>query len=236
MTAILEIEEIVTSYGQSQVLHGVSMEVGQGEVVSLLGRNGVGKTTTFRSIMGLTPPSSGSIRLKGCELVGRKPFEISKLGIGYVPDDRRIFPDLTAEENLEIARRLAKKTDGPWTIARVFSLFPVLERLKGNRGTTLSGGEQKMLAIGRGLMKNPEILLLDEPSEGLAPLVVRNLAEIILEIQRSEVTILLADQNIKFCRRVARRGYIMEKGLIPYQGDMDDIWKDEEIVRKYLAV
>jgi branched-chain amino acid transport system ATP-binding protein len=236
MTTILEVKEIITSYGQSQVLHGVSLIVGQGEVVSLLGRNGVGKTTTFRSIMGLTPPRSGSIRLKGSELVGKKPYQIARLGVGYVPDDRRIFADLTAEENLEIARRLAAKIRGPWTIENVYRIFPVLERLKTSKGTTLSGGEQKMLAIGRALMKNPEILLLDEPSEGLAPLVIRNLAEVILEIQRSEVTILLADQNIKFCRKVAGRGYIMEKGLIQYQGEMDEIWQNEEMVRKYLAV
>jgi branched-chain amino acid transport system ATP-binding protein len=236
MTAILEVKEIITRYGQSQVLHGVSLEVGQGEVVALLGRNGVGKTTTFRSIMGLTPPRSGSIRLKGVELGGKKSYEIARLGIGYVPDDRRIFPDLTAEENLEMARRLAKKGGGPWTLARVYQTFPILEQLKANKGTTLSGGEQKMLAIGRGLMKNPEILLLDEPSEGLAPLVVRNLVEIILQIQKSGVTLLLADQNIKFCRKVAGRGYIMEKGLIQYEGTMDAIWQNEEIVRKYLAV
>jgi len=236
MTAVLEVKEIITRYGQSQVLHGVSLEVGQGEVVALLGRNGVGKTTTFRSIMGLTPPRSGSIRLKGVELGGKKSYEIARLGIGYVPDDRRIFPDLTAEENLEMARRLAKKSGGPWTLARVYQTFPVLEGVKASKGTTLSGGEQKMLSIGRGLMKNPEILLLDEPSEGLAPLVVRNLLEIILQIQKSGVTLLLADQNIKFCRKVAGRGYIMEKGLIQYKGAMDEIWQNEEIVRKYLAV
>jgi len=236
MTAVLEVKEIITRYGQSQVLHGVSLKVGQEEVVALLGRNGVGKTTTFRSIMGLTPPRSGSIRLKGVELGGKKSYEIARLGIGYVPDDRRIFPDLTAEENLEMARRLAKKGGGPWTLARVYQTFPVLERLKSSKGTTLSGGEQKMLAIGRGLMKNPEILLLDEPSEGLAPLVVRNLMEIILQIQKSGVTLLLADQNIKFCRKVAGRGYIMEKGLIQYEGAMDEIWQNEEMVRKYLAV
>ena len=236
MTAILEVKEIITRYGQSQVLHGVSLEVGQGEVVALLGRNGVGKTTTFRSIMGLTPPRSGSIRLKGVELGGKRSYESARLGIGYVPDDRRIFPDLTAEENLGMARRLAKKSAGPWTLTRVYQTFPVLEGLKSSKGTTLSGGEQKMLAIGRGLMKNPEILLLDEPSEGLAPLVVRNLAEIILQIQTSGVTLLLADQNIKFCRKVAGRGYIMEKGLIQYKGSMDEIWQNEEIVRKYLAV
>ena len=236
MSAILEVKEIITRYGQSQVLHGVSLEVGEGEVVALLGRNGVGKTTTFRSIMGLTPPRSGSIRLKGVELGGKKSYEIARLGIGYVPDDRRIFPDLTAEENLEMARRLAKKEGGPWTLERVYQTFPVLEGVKDSKGTTLSGGEQKMLAIGRGLMKNPEILLLDEPSEGLAPLVVRNLVEIILQIQKSGVTLLLADQNIKFCRKVAGRGYIMEKGVIQYEGTMDSIWQNEEMVRKYLAV
>lgn len=236
MTAVLEVKEIITRYGQSQVLHGVSLEVGHGEVVALLGRNGVGKTTTFRSIMGLTPPRSGSIRLKGMDLGGKKSYEIARMGIGYVPDDRRIFPDLTAEENLEMARRLAKKTGGPWTLARVYQTFPVLEGVKASKGTTLSGGEQKMLAIGRGLMKNPEILLLDEPSEGLAPLVVRNLAEIIPQIQKSGVTLLLADQNIKFCRKVAGRGYIMEKGMIQYEGAMDEIWQNEEVVRKYLAV
>ena len=236
MSAVLEVREIITRYGQSQVLHGVSLEVRQGEVVSLLGRNGVGKTTTFRSIMGLTPPRSGSIRLKGVELAGKKPYEIAKLGIGYVPDDRRIFPDLTAVENLELARRLARKNDGLWNLDKIYQLFPVLERLKDSMGTTLSGGEQKMLAIGRGLMKNPEILLLDEPSEGLAPLVVRDLAAVILKIQASGVTILLADQNIKFCRKVAGRGYIMEKGLIQHQGTLEEIWQNEGIVRKYLAV
>jgi branched-chain amino acid transport system ATP-binding protein len=236
MSAVLEVKEIITRYGQSQVLHGVSLEVEQREVVSLLGRNGVGKTTSFRSIMGLTPPRSGSIRLKGVEIAGKKPYEIAKLGIGYVPDDRRIFPDLTALENLELARRLAKKSDGPWTLEKIYQLFPVLERLKSSMGTTLSGGEQKMLAIGRGLMKNPQILLLDEPSEGLAPLVIRDLAGVILKIQASGVTILLADQNIKFCRKVAGRGYIMEKGLIQHQGTLEEIWQNEEIVRKYLAV
>ena len=236
MTTILEVREIVTRYGQSQVLHGVSLVVGQGEVVSLLGRNGVGKTTTFRSIMGLTPPRSGSILLKGTELVGRKPYEIARLGIGYVPDDRRIFADLTAEENLELARRLAKGSAGPWTFERVYKLFPVLERLRASKGTCLSGGEQKMLAIGRALMKNPDLMLLDEPIEGLAPLVVRNLVGVIREIQKSDVTILLADQNLKFCRKVAGRGYIIEKGLIHYQGEMESIWQNEEIVSKYLAV
>jgi len=236
MTAMLEVKEMITCYGQSQVLHGISLTVGQGEVVSLLGRNGVGKTTTFRSIMGLTPPRSGSILLKGTQLVGRAPHEIANLGVGYVPDDRRIFADLTAEENLELAGRLAKKRVGPWTIEKVYQLFPVLEGLRASKGTCLSGGEQKMLAIGRALMKNPDLLLLDEPIEGLAPLVVRNLVEVIREIQKSEVTILLADQNLKFCRKVAGRGYILEKGLIQCQGEIENICQDEELVKKYLAV
>jgi branched-chain amino acid transport system ATP-binding protein len=236
MTAILEVREIFTAYGQSQVIHGISLVVGRGEVVSLLGRNGVGKTTTFRSIMGLTPPRSGSILLQGTELVGRKPYEIAKRGVGYVPDDRRIFPDLTAEENLEMAKRLAKGRAGQWTMERVYKLFPVLERLRASKGTCLSGGEQKMLAIGRALMKNPDLILLDEPVEGLAPLVVRNLVEVIREIQKSAVTVLLADQNLKFCHKVAGRGYIIERGLIQYEGAMADIWKNEEIVSKYLAV
>lgn len=236
MTAILEVREIFTAYGQSQVIHGISLVVGRCEVVSLLGRNGVVKTTTFRSIMGLTPPRSGSILLQGTELVGRKPYEIAKRGVGYVPDDRRIFPDLTAEENLEMAKRLAKGRAGQWTMERVYKLFPVLERLRASKGTCLSGGEQKMLAIGRALMKNPDLILLDEPVEGLAPLVVRNLVEVIREIQKSAVTVLLADQNLKFCHKVAGRGYIIERGLIQYEGAMADIWKNEEIVSKYLAV
>ena len=236
MTALLEVREIFTAYGQSQIIHGISLIVDKGEVVSLLGRNGVGKTTTFRSIMGLTPPRSGSILLQGTELIGRKPYEIAKLGVGYVPDDRRIFPDLTAEENLEMARRLAGKRDGQWTMGKVYQLFPVLERLRASKGTYLSGGEQKMLAIGRALMKNPDLILLDEPVEGLAPLVVRNLVEVIREIQKSGVTVLLADQNLKFCHKVAGRGYILEKGLIQYEGGIESIWQNEEILRKYLAV
>ncbi len=236
MTALLEVREIFTAYGQSQIIHGISLVVGQGEVVSLLGRNGVGKTTTFRSIIGLTPPRSGSILLQGKELVGRKPYEIAQMGVGYVPDDRRIFPDLTAEENLEMARRLAGRRDGQWTMGKVYQLFPVLERLRASKGTYLSGGEQKMLAIGRALMKNPDLILLDEPVEGLAPLVVRNLVEVIREIQKSGVTVLLADQNLKFCHKVAGRGYILEKGLIQYEGGIESIWQNEEILRKYLAV
>jgi branched-chain amino acid transport system ATP-binding protein len=233
---ILEIQEIDTYYGQSHVLQGISLSIDEGEVVSLLGRNGVGKTTTLRSIMGLTPPRRGSIKFQGEEIAGKNPFEIARLGIGYVPDDRRIFPDLTTFENLEIARRMSRRKQGYWTMDTVCDLFPVLRGLRSSKGTHLSGGEQKMLAIGRALMKNPAIILLDEPAEGLAPLIVRNLMDVIKRIRDEGVTILLADQNLKFCRAVADRGYILEKGVIQYDGTMKEIWENEEVVSKYLVV
>jgi branched-chain amino acid transport system ATP-binding protein len=234
--AILNIDQINTFYGQSHALQGVSLSIHKGEVVCLLGRNGVGKTTTLRSIIGLTPPRSGRILLKGIDVMGKHPFQIAKMGIGYVPDDRRIFPDLTLFENLELARRLSNKANIQWTFEKIYDLFPVFVNLKERKGNQLSGGEQKMLAIGRALMKNPDILLLDEPSEGLAPLVVQNLAEVIGRIRSEGVTILLADQNLKFCRKTSDRGYILEKGMIQYQGVMEEIWKNEAIVKKYLVV
>jgi branched-chain amino acid transport system ATP-binding protein len=233
---LLEVNEIVTLYGQSLVLDKVSLTVNEGEIVALLGRNGAGKTTTLRSIMGLTPPRKGSIKLRGIEITGRRPYEIARLGVGYAPDDRRIFPDLSSEENLLIAGRISKKNDNGWTIQRVYELFPALERVRSSKGGALSGGEQKMLAIGRGLMSNPELMLLDEPCEGLAPLVVKALAEAVVQIRQAGITVLVADQNIRFCRRIADRGYILEKGVIRYQGEMSKIWQNEEIVRKHLAV
>lgn len=233
---ILNIDQINTFYGQSHVLQGVSLSIHKGEVVSLLGRNGVGKTTTLRSIMGLTPPRSGKILLHNVDIVGKPPFQIAQMGIGYMPDDRRIFPDLTLYENLELARRLSKRAKVSWTFEKIYDLFPVFIDLKERKGNQLSGGEQKMLAIGRALMKNPDLLLLDEPSEGLAPLVVQNLVEVIARIRIEGVTILLADQNLKFCRKTSDRGYILEKGMIQYQGVMEEIWQNEEVVKKYLVV
>ena len=232
---ILEVHELVTAYGLSEVIHRVSLEVEAGEIVCLLGRNGAGKTTTLRSIMGLTPPRSGRVTFKGLEIRGRQPFEVARLGIGYVPDDRRIFGDLTVEENLEIVRRVTGR-DGRWTIQGIYQLFPVLRELRGNRGSGLSGGEQKMLALGRALMGNPTLLILDEPSEGLSPLMVRTLVQAIQQIRTDGVTLLLADQNLKFARRVADRGYIIEKGSIRYTGRLEELWANEEVVRKYLAV
>ncbi len=232
---ILELDRIDTYYGSSHVLQGVSLAVGEGEVVALLGRNGVGKTTTLRSIIGLTAPRSGSVRFQGRELRGSPPDAIARGGIAYVPDDHRIFPTLSAEENLDIARRLSPRR-GPFGKEEVLSLFPRLRDLLRHRGASLSGGERKMLAIGRALMASPALLLLDEPSEGLAPLVVAHLVEVLGRIRQEGITILLADQNLRFCRRVCSRGYILEKGRVEHQGTMEQIWSDPAVVTKYLVV
>lgn len=232
---ILEVRDLVAGYGLSLVIHGISLEVEAGEIVCLLGRNGAGKTTALRSLMGLTPPWSGRVTFKGEEITRYQPFQIARLGIGYVPDDRRIFPGFTVEENLLIVRHVTHR-DGRWTLDGVYQLFPVLRELRRNPGTALSGGEQKMLAIGRALMGNPTLLILDEPSEGLSPLMVRSLVQAIRQIREEGVTLLIADQNLKFARRVGDRGYIIEKGTIRYADRLEELWKNEEVVRKYLAV
>ncbi len=232
---MLAARDLVTGYGLGAVIHGVSFEVEAGEVVCLLGRNGAGKSTTLRSVMGLTPPRSGSVEFKGQEITRRQPFQVARLGIGYIPDDRRIFADLSVEENLEIVRRVTRR-DGRWTMERVYRLFPVLAELQAKFGSGLSGGEQKMLAIGRALMGNPELLILDEPSEGLSPLMVKTLIGAIQQIREEGVTLLVADQNVKFARRVASRGYIMEEGHVRHSGTLEELWANEQVIRRYLAV
>jgi branched-chain amino acid transport system ATP-binding protein len=232
---ILEVDGINTYYGSSHVLQDVSFGVESGEVVALLGRNGVGKTTTLRSVMGLNPPRDGSIRFKKIEVLGKAPYEMASLGLAYMPDDLRIFPSLTCEENLEIAKRLSRRS-GYWDRDRVEEMFPILRSRSKQKGLNLSGGEKKMLSLGRALMANPEIILLDEPSEGLAPLVVASLVKVVREIRERRMTMLLADQNLKFCRRVSDRGYIIEKGRIVHQGSMDEIWDDEEVIKRYLVL
>jgi len=232
---LLAVEDIYTFYGLSQVLFGVSLEVAAGECVCLLGRNGVGKTTTMRSIMGLTPPRQGRVIWKGRDVAGRPPYQIADLGIGFVPEDRRIFADLTVWENLDVATR---RRDGAssWTLERVFDLFPKLGELVDRQGGYLSGGEQQMLTIARTLMGNPELLLLDEPSEGLAPLVVDHLKEQIARLKQEGLTILLAEQNVDFCLHLADRVYVLEKGHIRYHGTAGAFREDESVRAQYLAL
>jgi branched-chain amino acid transport system ATP-binding protein len=233
---ILEVSNIYTSYGLSHILFGVSLTVDKEEVVSLLGRNGVGKTTTLRSIMGLTPPSSGSIKWKGEEIAGKSSYQIARLGIGFVPEDRRIFADLTVWENLDVAIKTSTARGNFWTLERVFDLFPALKSIQSRRGGFLSGGEQQMLTIARTLMGNPELLLLDEPSEGLAPIVVQQLGEQILKLRREGITILLCEQNARFSVDLSDRVYILEKGEVKYQGTVAEFRKDEKIYKTYLAL
>ncbi|MCL5965934.1 MAG: ABC transporter ATP-binding protein [Deltaproteobacteria bacterium] len=234
--AILDLRAVNTFYGRSHILFDVSLAVGKGEVVALLGRNGAGKSTTFRSIIGLTPPRSGEILFREERIDGLRAYRICRKGIGFVPEDRRCFPDLTVRENLEVAARRGKEVRNPWTVEKLFALFPRLEERERNLGSQLSGGEQQMLTIARTLMTNPEVLLLDEPSEGLAPLVVALLAQMILEIRKEGVTVLLAEQNLHFCAKVSDRGYVIDKGSIRYEGTMSDLLADEDVKRKYLAV
>jgi branched-chain amino acid transport system ATP-binding protein len=232
---ILAVEDVFTSYGLSQVLFGVSLQVAVGECVCLLGRNGVGKTTTMRSIMGLQPPRQGRVVWKGRDVGGRQPYQIADLGIGFVPEDRRIFADLTVWENLDVATR-SRGGSSEWTLERVFDLFPMLRKLVNRQGGFLSGGEQQMLTIARTLMGNPELLLLDEPSEGLAPLVVDHLKEQIARLKRDGLTILLAEQNVDFCLDLADRVYVLEKGHIRYEGTAASFRQDESIRTQYLAL
>ncbi len=234
---MLEVEGIHTYYGLSHILFGVSLRVEPGEVVALLGRNGAGKTTTLRSIMGLVPPKEGRIRYKGEDITGQAPYLLARKGIGYVPDDRRIFADLTVGENLEIAAKPPANDWGwEWDREKVYELFPVLREKESHKGGHLSGGEQKMLAIARALMGNPELLLLDEPTEGLAPLLVRDLEEQIRKLKELGLTVLLAEQNVRSALRLSDRCYVIDNGQIRFEGTVEELKANEEISRKYLLV
>jgi branched-chain amino acid transport system ATP-binding protein len=235
MTALLELDDIHTSYGQSRVLFGITLEVRQGECVCLLGRNGVGKTTTMRSIMGLTPPSAGCVRFKGRDITGWPPFRVARAGVGFVPEDRRIFAELSVWENLDVAQRAAARP-GRWTIEAVLELFPVLGRMRDRQGGFLSGGEQQMLTIARTLMGNPELLLLDEPSEGLAPLVVESLLAKISELKAQGLTILLAEQGIDFSLALADRVHVLEKGAVRFTGAAAALRSDRALIDELMAL
>ena len=232
---MLEIQEIHTYYGLSHILFGVSLQVNPREVVCLLGRNGAGKTTALKSVMGLTPPKQGTIKFKGEVITGKAPYLLARQGMGFVPDDRRIFADLSVGENLEIAVRKGIKSEG-WAKEKVYTLFPALKNIEDRKGGCLSGGEQKMLAIARALMGNPELLFLDEPTEGLAPLLVHALEEQIIALRQAGLTVLLAEQNVRSTLRVSDRGYIIDNGHIRYHGSIEELRENEEIRKKYLLV
>ena len=232
---LLEVREIDTFYGLSHILFGVSVEINEGEIVGMLGRNGVGKTTTLRSIMGLTPPHSGSIKFDGEEIRGKQPFQIARRGMGFVPEDRIIFPDLTVCDNLRYAARKGKHGEG-WTLERIYSMFPILKEREKQEGGTLSGGEQQMLTIARTLMGNPRLILLDDPVEGLAPVLVRTLKEQILLLKQSKVTTLIAEENSSFIQGVSDRIYILEKGQVCWHGDALELKEKPEILKKYLGL
>jgi branched-chain amino acid transport system ATP-binding protein len=232
---MIELKDIHTWYGSSYILQGVSLEVKDGTVVALLGRNGMGKTTTIRSIIGFTPPRKGSIVFNGQELVGKPSYKIARAGIGLIPQGRMVFPSLSVTENLKMAARTGGNKD-PWTLEKVFSLFPGLEQRRKNKGDQLSGGEQQMLTIARALMTNPNLILLDEPSEGLAPVVVEEVFKVISKLKAEGNSMLLVEQDFGMAMSVADYVYIMSKGTIVYESTPEELIDNESIKNMYLGV
>lgn len=236
ISPMLELHSVNTFYGKAHILNNLSFSLGSGEVMSLLGRNGAGKTTTVKSIMQLVQPASGDIRFDGVRLDRLAAHQVAKLGIGYVPEERRIFTDLTILENLEVGRQPVRAGQRGWTVERLFELFPNLAERRNNRGKALSGGEQQMLSIARTLMGNPRLLLLDEPSEGIAPVIVEQLAATILKLKRDGLPVLLSEQNINFARLVSDRAIIIESGLKKFDGSFSELEARSEIRDAYLSV
>lgn len=234
MEYILEAEKLNTYYGRSHILFDVSLNIQPGETVCLMGRNGVGKTTTFRSIMGLSPAKTGRIVLKGKDCTGYKPHKMARSGVGFVPEDRRILGPFTVKENLDFG--VIPGRTGRWNLDSVLGEFPTLKNFLKRNGGTLSGGEQQMLTIARALMGNPDVLILDEPTEGLSPVIVGELKELILTLKQSNTTILLAEQHLKFAMAVADRVVLMDKGHVVYRGEIEEFKKEDHIHKKYLAV
>jgi branched-chain amino acid transport system ATP-binding protein len=223
-------------YGRAHILFDVSLEVRPGEVVGLMGRNGAGKSTTLKAIMGLVEQRSGSVRFDDRAIEGHEPFEIARAGIGFVPEDRRIFTDLTVLENLEIGRRPPRTGAPAWTVERLFTLFPNLREMPDRLGDRMSGGEQQMLTVARTLMGNPRLVLLDEPSEGVAPLIVEQMAALIIELKKQGLSVLLSEQNVPFAAAVCDRAYVLEKGQVRFSGTLDQLHADEAVRRQYLTV
>lgn len=224
----LRAEDLHTFYGKSHILHGVTIEVREGELVALLGRNGAGKTTTLRSLIGLTPPRRGGVSVFGVETAGLPPYRLAALGVGYVPEGRRIFANLTVQENLMVP----VERPGPWTIARIYDLFPRLAERRANKGSQLSGGEQEMLSIARALLLNPKLLMLDEPSQGLAPLIVEEVFKVVAAARGEGVSVLLVEQNVRSAVRIADRAYVLDDGKVVFQGDAVEFGRDEARVRE----
>ena len=233
---MLALEELHAHYGRAHILHGVTLTASRGEVLALLGRNGAGKSTTMKAVIGLVPPTAGRVVFDGQDIAGEEPFAIARRGIGYVPEERRIFTELTVLENLEVGRRPARSDQAAWTPARLFDLFPSLGAMRDRPGGRMSGGEQQMLTIARTLMGNPRLILLDEPSEGLAPVIVERMADAILALKREGLTIILSEQNLHFAQLVADRATIIEKGRIQYDGAMGALMADEAVRAQYLSV
>jgi len=232
---MLELIDIHTYYGESYVLRGVSLQISEGSVVALLGRNGMGKTTAIRSIIGFTPPRRGQILFQGKEIMELPPNKIAKLGIGLVPQGRYIFPSLSVKENLTMSARSARRADS-WSLDKVYALFPILRERSNCRGTLLSGGEQQMLAIGRALMTNPQLILMDEPSEGLAPLIVKDVGRIISQLKEKEFSILLVEQNLPMALKVADYLYVLSNGEVVYESTPEQLRSNDEIKAKYIGV
>ena len=232
---VLVVRDLRAGYGPVQILFGVSLEVNQGEVVALLGRNGAGKTTTMKAIMGILPPRAGQVSLHGRMVAGMRPSTLARAGMGYVPEDRRIFPDLTVRENLAIAEKIGPNGLKNWMASNVIELFPLLQTLLGRKGGLLSGGEQQLLAVARALVGNPSVLLLDEPTEGLAPVMVKAVEDVVLQLKKAGATVLLAEQNLGFASRVADRGYVLQQGQGIMTGSMAECAASEAVARS-LAV
>jgi branched-chain amino acid transport system ATP-binding protein len=233
---LLQVDRLSAFYGRAQILFDVGLAVGHGEVVALMGRNGAGKTTTIRSIMGLVDSRRGTVRFDGADVTRLDPYRISRLGIGWVPEDRRIFTDLTVLENLEVGRRPPRPDAPAWSVERVFELFPNLREMPNRPGGRMSGGEQQMLTVARTLMGNPRLVLLDEPSEGVAPLIVEQMAKMIGELKKEGLAVLLSEQNVQFAAAVSDRVYVLEKGQVRFEGAMRELSANEEIRRQYLTI
>lgn len=236
MSELLRLEKVESSYGASQVLFGISLEVGVGEVVTLLGRNGMGKTTTIRSIMGIMTPHDGEIYFKGQRIDGQPSFQVGQAGIGLVPEGRQIFPNLSVYENLIATAANRGNSDDPWTVEKILSLFPPLAERQSNAGNQLSGGEQQMLAISRALMTNPDLLILDEATEGLAPLVRDDIWKVLEKLKKAGQSILIIDKNVDVLTRIADKHYIIEKGVVVWDGSSDKLKKDQDLQQRYLGV